>query len=91
MRYCVYISVAADNKIRIAEMDPQSGRLQFREKVRLSGSPGPLAVDPTRSFLYAGLRSSYGVATLGIDRASGSLTLLGMISAASVWIKRRVS
>lgn len=80
MPYYVYVSLAGENKLSIYGMDPGTGKLRFREDVALSGGPGPLAVDPGRRFLYAGIRSTQEISSFRIDRNSGSLSLIGTIS-----------
>jgi 6-phosphogluconolactonase len=76
----VYIAIAGEDKISIWTMSSVSGRLWFQEDVALGGAPGPLAVDPTRSFLYAGLRSTCQIASFSIDANSGRLLPIGSIS-----------
>ena len=46
------------------------------------GAPGmPLAVDPARDLVFAGTSNPVGVTVLGLDRASGTLTVAGRHSA----------
>lgn len=80
MKYHVYISVAAENKISICKMEPDTGKLLFQEDVALGGAPGPLAVDPNREFLYAGIRSDREISSFRIDQSTGSLSLIGTVS-----------
>ena len=80
MTYYVYISVAAENKILIFKMEPETGKLLFQEGVELGGAPGPLAVDPNRELLYAGIRSNREISSFRIDQSTGSLSLIGTVS-----------
>jgi 6-phosphogluconolactonase len=80
MTYYVYISVAAENKILIFTMEPDTGKLLFQEDVELVGAPGPLAVDPNRGLLYAGIRSNREISSFRIDQSTGSLSLIGTVS-----------
>ena len=74
MPYHVYITVAAENKIAIWTLHPDTGALAWQEDVVLGGAPGPLAVDPAQRTLYAGLRSVCHLVSLRIDPADGSLS-----------------
>ena len=75
----VYISSAGDKKIAIFTMDQDSGKLTHSEDVALHDGPGPLAVHPNQSMLYAALRSSKEILSFRIDPASGSLSQVGCI------------
>ncbi len=75
----VYISIAGDNKISIFTMDQDSGRLTHKEDVHLHDGPGPMAIHPSQSVLYAALRSNKEVLSLRIDPATGSLSPAGSI------------
>ena len=61
MKYQVYVSIAGENKILIFKMNPDTGKLLSQSEITLSGGPGPLAVDPERKFLYAGIRTSHEI------------------------------
>src|SRR4030095_9337146 len=63
-----YMSVRRDNRISIFTMNPASGKVAWREQVPVEGGPDPLALDPTRRFLYVACRdrrqlSSYRIAS----------------------------
>ena len=73
MQYYVYISIAGEDKISLWTMDPQSGKLTLRDETTIDGAPSPLAVDPGKKFLYAGLRSTRQLASFRIG-AGGSLS-----------------
>ena len=74
MTYYVYISLAGENKISIFTMDSDNGHLQFQEDVPLSGSPGPLAVSPDLTYLFAGIRSIPGISSFRINHTTGKLS-----------------
>ena len=80
MSQYVYVSCSQDDRISVFAMDRESGQLDLREEVKLSGGPAPLATDPGRRFLYAGRRSSRRMSSFAIDRATGRLTHIGAVS-----------
>ena len=75
----VYISLSGDNKIAIFIMDESNGKLIHQEDVHLHDGPGPLAQHPSKPVLYAALRSSKELLSLGIDPATGGLSQLNKI------------
>jgi len=79
MPHRVYLALAGENKISVWSLDETTGALELQENLSLGGGPSPLAVDPTRQYLYAGLRASCQMASLRIDPQTGSLSLLGTI------------
>ena len=80
MSHYVYVACSQDDRIAIFTMDPESGQLDLREEVELSGGPAPLAVDPRRRFLFAGRRSSRRMSSFAIDQGTGSLSHIGAVS-----------
>ncbi len=70
----VYITIAAEGKIAIWTLDPDTGALTWQEDLVLGGAPSPLAVDPAQRTLYAGLRGICHLVSLRIDAADGSLS-----------------
>jgi 6-phosphogluconolactonase len=80
MKYHVYTSIAGENKISTFKMNPDTGKLLFQGDIALSGGPGPLAVDPRRRFLYAGIRTTCQISSFRIDHSTGGLSLIGTIS-----------
>ncbi len=72
----LYVSVAGENKISLFSVDPESGALNHQADVETAGKPGSLAVDPSRQFLFAALRSTGALASFKIDSATGTLTPL---------------
>ncbi len=81
MAYYIYIALAGENRISIFTMKPDTGHLQFQEHVTLDGSPGPLAVNPDLTFLYAGIRSisTPGISSFRIDCSTGKLAQIGTV------------
>jgi 6-phosphogluconolactonase len=77
----VYVSVAAEKRIAVYQMDRATGKLTHRGDTRLDGEPGALAVDPGRWFLFAALRAEGKLASFRIDRATGMLTHLSTVPA----------
>lgn len=80
MAYTMYIALSGEDRIAIYTMDPETGKLAFQENVGLSAGPGPLAVDPQRKYLYAGLRSIREVVSCHIDPSTGRLEQIGSVS-----------
>ena len=55
-------------------MDPTSGDLELLETFELSGTPGPLALDPEKKHIYVCRRGVNRTTSLDIDHKTGSLT-----------------
>jgi 6-phosphogluconolactonase len=72
----VYVSIAGENKISVFEVTPASGALSHQGDVTVDGSPGSLAIDPQRRFLFAAVRSTGKLASFRIDSATGMLSHL---------------
>lgn len=79
MAYYAYIAVAGENKISTFNLDPNTGKLLFLQDVEVGGGPAPLAVDPKKKFLYAGLRASRHISSFRIDHNTGNLSLIKKI------------
>jgi 6-phosphogluconolactonase len=77
----VYVSVAAEKRIVVYQMDRATGELTHRGDTKLDGEPGALTVDPGRRFLFAALRAEGKLASFSIDRATGMLTHLSTVPA----------
>lgn len=75
--YIGYVSLRRDNQIAIFTMDPDTGKLTWRERVPLAGGPDPLALDPKGRFLYAGCRDRQKLASFRIDPGTGALSPIG--------------
>jgi 6-phosphogluconolactonase len=76
----VYVSVAAEKRIAVYQMDRATGKLTHRD-TKLDGEPGALTVDPGRKFLFSALRAEGKLASFRIDRATGMLTHLNTVPA----------
>jgi len=73
----VYVANADSREIIVLSMRAQDGALAPVERVPVAGTVMPLAIAPSRRFLYASLRSEpFSVATFAIDRTSGRLAYL---------------
>jgi len=72
----VYVSVNAEKKIVIFRLDPVKEELVLTGTQVLSGTPGSLCADPSETRMYAALRDINSVASLEIDRKSGTLNLI---------------
>ena len=79
MPYIMYVTVQGDDKILKFSMNPDSGQLTPQGSVEAPGGPAPLAIDPTRRFLYAGRRGAREVSSYAIAPQTGDLTLLGTV------------
>jgi 6-phosphogluconolactonase len=77
----VYVSVAAEKRIAVYQMDRATGKLTHRSDAKLDGEPGALVVDPGRRFLFAALRAEGKLASLRIDPATGMLTHISTVPA----------
>jgi len=77
----IYISVAAEKRIAVYQVDGATGKLTHRGDMKLDGEPGALTVDPGRRFLFAALRAEGKLASFRIDRATGMLTHLNTVPA----------
>lgn len=72
----VYVSMAPEQKIQIYRLDAKEGKLTAVAALAVEGTPGSLAVDPRKKYLFASLRSSGTLASFRIDPATGKLTHL---------------
>src|SRR5713226_3346363 len=73
----VYVANADSREIVVLRMNADTGALTPTERMPVTGAVMPLAIAPSRRFLYASLRSEpFSVACFAIDRASGRLTHL---------------
>ena len=59
----VYASMAPEQSIRVYSLDAKTGKLTEIETLSVQGSPGSLAVDPSKKILLASLRSGAASAT----------------------------
>ena len=79
MAYNMYVALQDDDKILIMDMDQETGALQPKGEVPVSGGPSALALNPDRNRLYVGHRNSNQLSTFSIDSSDGSLSLLSTI------------
>jgi 6-phosphogluconolactonase len=70
----VYVSLAPEQKVQVYRLDAKDGSLTAVEAVAVEGTPGALAVDPKREYLFASLRSTSSLASFRIDAKTGKLT-----------------
>ena len=74
----VYVTASADDKIIIYDQDAESGALNRLDEVEAPGRPAPMAVDPSRRFLYVARRDANELSSYAIDAETGGLSLLGV-------------
>ena len=77
MPYFMYITVSEEDRIAIYEMDPDSGDLRHREDVPLEGTPAPLALHPSKRYMYAAQRGINQLSSFAVDQSTGALSLIG--------------
>jgi len=78
----LFVSVAAEKRIAVYRLDPETGKLTHRSDCKIEdGEPGALAVDPARRFLLAAIRSTGKLASFRIDPATGRLMHLNTVPA----------
>ncbi len=78
----VYISEGGHNCVAVYSLDEEAATLSRKSEVRLSGSPGALALSPDGKRIYAAVRSEKKFATLAIDPATGLLSIVATAAAA---------
>ncbi|MBI4189837.1 MAG: lactonase family protein [Betaproteobacteria bacterium] len=76
-RYFLYVSLNDADALVVYHMDPQTGALANRGKVKVGSRPGAQTIDVAGRFLYVAIRDEYTVATCAIDGKTGALTLRG--------------
>ena len=75
--YHAYVSLQDDDKISIFTVEPATSKLAWQEDVAVNGGPAPLAIDPSRNFLYVGRRGIQEISSYRIDQRTGGLSLIG--------------
>jgi 6-phosphogluconolactonase len=75
-----YVSVSEEDRIAVYLTDPESGKLSPHSEVAVEGTPAPMAVDPTRRFVYVGRRGANKISSYRIDPDNGGLSLIGTVS-----------
>ncbi len=79
-RSIAYIALAGDNRIASLALDSRTGDLEDVADLAIGGGPGPLALSPDGSRMYAALRDSCEMASLAVDSSTGSLQVIDTIS-----------
>jgi 6-phosphogluconolactonase len=77
----VYVSVAAEKRVAVYQLDRATGKLTHRGDAKLDGEPGALTVDPGHQFLFAAVRAEGKLASFRIDPATGMLTHISTVPA----------
>ncbi len=83
MAYHVYVTVSGEGRISRYRMNAESGALEARDDVAAPGRPAPVAIDPSRRFMYVGRRDDLQITSYAIDGGSGDLREIGSIPIAS--------
>lgn len=76
-KYHAYVSFQGDDRIAIFTIDSVTGKLVWQEDVAVNGGPAPLAIAPSKNFLYVGNRGSQEISSYQIDQNTGGLSLIG--------------
>ena len=72
-RCIAYITLAGEDRITALTLDGDTGGLKPLADLAIAGGPGPLALSPDGSRMYAALRDSNEMATLVVDGSTGAL------------------
>ena len=79
MAYQMYVSLQGDNRIVRFVMNPETGALESRDSVAVSGGPAPMTFNPTLTALYVGRRDGLELSSYAIDQHTGDLTATGSV------------
>ncbi len=75
-----YVTCADSREIHVLSLDGGTGAVKLVQQVPVTGTVMPLAISPSRRFLYASLRSRpFSVSTFGIDPETGTLGHLSTV------------
>ena len=77
MPYHTYVSNSGSTHLSHFLLDESTGVPAARDDFDLGRSPGALATSPDQTLLYVCLRSAKAVATLAVDKRTGTLTHRG--------------
>ena len=77
--YFVYVTLSGEDKVAVYAMDRDSGKLDLIEVVSVPGLPAPLALHPSRRFLFAARRGDLEISSFEVDGASGRLAHIGAV------------
>ena len=77
----VYLSIAAEKRIAVYQLDSETGRLSHKGDCPVvDGEPGALTVDPEKRFLLAAIRSTGKLASFRLDSETGKLTHINTVT-----------
>ena len=77
----VYISVAAEKRIAVYQLDSATGKLTHKSDCQVAdGEPGALTIDPDKRFLLAAIRSTGKLASFRLDAATGKLAHINTVA-----------
>lgn len=79
MQTILYLSLQGEDKIHAYQMEPGTGQLALQPEIDIPGGPAPMALSPTKTHLYVGLRAAKQIACFRVEQ-SGDLALLGAAS-----------
>jgi 6-phosphogluconolactonase len=79
MAFAMYVSLQGDDKILRFALDADTGQLQPRGEVAVSGGPAPMAVHPSGAYLYVARRGERAISSFAIDARSGALDLIAAV------------
>lgn len=74
MSFRVYVSVADENRIAVFRMDTSTGELEGPRSIPVKGSPKPMAVDPSRRFLFVASSNPATLISYRVEAPTGDLT-----------------
>jgi 6-phosphogluconolactonase len=75
----VYFSITGEERIDMYDLDSDTGEISYVEGYKTGGGVDPLAIAPSKLFLYASVRSRQQLKTYAIDGESGRLQLIASI------------
>ena len=79
MTYYVYVSIMNEEKVHVYAMDGETGALNLKHEVPLTGGPAGIAINPDKRSLYVVRRSISQLASISINASDGSLSYLGAV------------
>jgi len=75
----MYITISEEDRIAIYKMDPDSGDLHYLEDMVVQGRPAPLALHPSKRYLYTAQRGINQLSSFAVDQLTGNLSLIGEV------------
>ena len=73
----LYVSIAGEDKIKIFDVNAQTGRLTSIGEVAAKGRPAPMTIDPGQQFIYVGRKDDRQISTYRRNFETGALLLIG--------------